>query len=169
MIHDLQDAVRDRASGIIYMDYPDVKSETKLISKILKMPEGVVRPFCDVIATCRKSKSVDHELTRSPSTRALLDWIEYSQVIGVVNAYEITIKNRYGTTEDERSIFDTHARSKNIKSFSLKLPKSTYGSKTTTSTTTSKKSKTKTAKTTRPKAKSSKSDGIHDLGSLWSK
>jgi len=123
-IHDLQDAVRDRASGIIYMDYPSEEDESRLVSKILGIGVGIVRPFADVISSLRKSKTIDMTLTRAPSTRGLIDWILYSQVIGVINAYKITIRNRYGTNEDERKQFDSEARSKNINSFSLKLPKS---------------------------------------------
>ncbi|HME56191.1 MAG TPA: AAA family ATPase [Candidatus Lokiarchaeia archaeon] len=102
-VNELQDSVRDRSNAVIYMDYPSVDKEADLVSKLVDIHPAIARQFADVISECRLLKTRDHKITKAPSTRGLLDWINYSRVWGVETAYKLTIVNRYGTTEDERN------------------------------------------------------------------
>lgn len=157
-VNEIQDAVRDRSSGIIYMDYPSVEDETVLISKITGYPERSVQPFCATVNKCRKLKTVDHKVTRVPSTRALIDWINYTSIWGSDIAFTLTIENKFGTNDEERALFRSLARGMKVETFSLGLPFVKVES--------IEKKKVATASADVAPPSGSK---IHDLGSLWSK
>jgi hypothetical protein len=52
----------------------------------------------------------------------LLDWINYTHVWGIETSFELTIVNRYGTTEDERNALQVIGKGKNIASIKLPTP-----------------------------------------------
>ena len=120
-IHDLQDSVRDRASAILEMSYPSLDKEIQLIQCLSGISEPLARKYCEVISECRKAKYMDKTLSKAPSTRALLDWINYSGVWGPMLAFQMTIANRYcsGYSTEEREILLRLAIGKGVKQWKL--------------------------------------------------
>ena len=169
-VNELQDAVRDRASGIIYMDYPPIDQEVQLIAKLTGFSETSVRPFVVTISECRKLKVIDHKITRAPSTRALLDWINYTPVWGSLIAFVVCIQNRYGTTEEERTLLGSTARGQKVETFSLGLPISpSVAAKGTSTVKIDPATKTATSPSPAKKAAVPEKDfsSLKDLGKLW--
>ena len=115
-INDLQDSVRDRASLIFQMTYPPIKKEASLVAKILNIDEEITLKFCEVIDECRRAKFVDHTVSNAPSTRSLIDWIQYSRVWGPKLSFEMTIANRYsgGVSDQEGMVYNRIAHGKGI-------------------------------------------------------
>src|SRR5271157_2363958 len=126
-INELQDAIRDRSNAVIWMDYPTVEKEAGLIHKLTGLPTTVARQFTGVIHECRQLKLRDHQITKSPSTRGLLDWINYSVVWGTEVAFELTIVNRYGTNEDERNALRVIGKGKAVGSIKISKKFSNVG------------------------------------------
>ncbi len=120
-IHDLQDSVRDRASAILEMSYPPLEKEIQLIQHLSGISEPLARKYCEVISECRKAKYMDKTISKAPSTRALLDWINYSGVWGPMLAFQMTIANRYcsGYSAEEREILLRLAKGKGVKLWKL--------------------------------------------------
>ncbi|MHA1610440.1 MAG: AAA family ATPase, partial [Promethearchaeota archaeon] len=116
-IHDLQDSVRDRASAILEMSYPPLEKEIQLIQCLSGISQPLARKYCEVISECRKAKYKDKTISKAPSTRALLDWINYSGVWGPMLAFQMTIANRYcsGYSAEEREILLRLAKGKGVK------------------------------------------------------
>ncbi len=119
-VNELQDSVRDRSNLIIHMDYPSVDKEAELVNRILDIPIPVARQFTSVISECRQLKTRDHKITRAPSIRGLLDWINYTRAWGAGIAFQLTIVNKYGTTEEEKNALNLIGRGKGVSS--LKVP-----------------------------------------------
>ncbi|MFX0102734.1 MAG: AAA family ATPase, partial [Candidatus Hodarchaeota archaeon] len=113
-VNEIQDSVRDRSNAVIYMDYPSVEKEAWLIHNLTGLPVEIARQFTAIINECRLLKTRDHQVTKAPSTRGLLDWIHYSPILGTEVAFELAIINRYGTTEDERNALRMIAKGKYI-------------------------------------------------------
>jgi nitric oxide reductase NorQ protein len=118
-VNELQDAIRDRSNIVLYLDYPEVEKEAALISKLTGLDYEVAEQFTCVINECRLLKTRDHQITQAPSTRGLLDWINYSVVVGSEIAFDVAVVNRYGTTEDERNALKMIARGKYITSLKI--------------------------------------------------
>ncbi|WP_371803849.1 AAA family ATPase [Candidatus Lokiarchaeum ossiferum] len=120
-INDLQDSVRDRASAILSMNYPTIEKEAWLIQRLTSINEEWATKYCEVIAECRKANIVDKTISKAPSTRALIDWINYSTVWGPFLAFELTIANRYcaGINMDEAQILLRIASGKGVKKWKL--------------------------------------------------
>jgi hypothetical protein len=102
-VNALQDSVRDRANAVIYMDYPSPERESELVVKLTGVNKMAADIYAKIISECRLLKTRDHKITQAPSTRGLIDWINYSRCLSVKLAFELSIVNKYGTTEDERS------------------------------------------------------------------
>ncbi|MHA2001340.1 MAG: AAA family ATPase [Promethearchaeota archaeon] len=132
-INDLQDSVRDRASAIIHMTYPNIDKEQWLLQKLTKIDKNWAIKFCEVIAECRRAKFIDKNVTKAPSTRALLDWINYSRVWGPMLAFELTIANRYcaGINIEEAKILLRIAAGKGVAKWKLPENFCTFSSKST--------------------------------------
>ncbi|MEX2715138.1 MAG: AAA family ATPase [Candidatus Sigynarchaeota archaeon] len=113
-VNELQEAVRDRSNMVLYFDYPTVEKEAELVHKLTGLDVETATRFTSVISECRLLKTRDRQITQAPSTRGLLDWINYAPVLGTEVAFELTIVNRYGTTEDERNALKMIARGKHI-------------------------------------------------------
>ncbi len=113
-VNELQDAVRDRSNMVLFFDYPAVEKEADLVHKLTGLDMGTATRFTSVINECRLLKTRDRQITQAPSTRGLLDWINYSPVLGTEIAYELAVVNRYGTSEDERNALKMIARGKHI-------------------------------------------------------
>lgn len=113
-VNEIQDSVRDRSNAVIYMDYPSVEKEAWLVNKLTGLRVEISRQFSAIINECRLLKTRDHQVTKAPSTRGLLDWIHYSPILGIDVAFELAVINRYGTTEDERNAFRMVAKGKYI-------------------------------------------------------
>ncbi len=120
-VNELQDAIRDRSNAVIYMNYPSVDKEAWLVSKLTGLPNTITRQFANVIYECRQLKLRDFQITKAPSTRGLLDWINYSSVWGTEVAFELAVVNRYGTNEEERNALRVIGKGKAI--CNIKLPK----------------------------------------------
>ncbi len=120
-VNELQDAIRDRSNAVIYMNYPTVDKEAWLVSKLTGLPDTITRQFTSVIYECRQLKLRDYQITKAPSTRGLLDWINYSSVWGTEVAFELAVVNRYGTTEEERNALRVIGKGKAISN--IKIPK----------------------------------------------
>jgi hypothetical protein len=122
-INDLQASVRDRASAIIEMTYPSIEKESWLIQQLTGLDENWSSMYCEVIAECRRAKFVDNTVTKAPSTRAIIDWINYSKVWGAMLSFKLTIANRYcaGNNELEKKILITIAIGKGVPKW--KIPK----------------------------------------------
>ena len=122
-INDLQASVRDRASAIIEMTYPSLEKESWLIQQLTGLDEKWASMFCEVIAECRRAKFVDNTVTKAPSTRAIIDWINYSKVWGAMLSFKLTIANRYcaGNNEVEKKILIRIATGKGVSKW--KIPK----------------------------------------------
>jgi hypothetical protein len=118
-VNELQDSVRDRSNAVIYLDYPTVDREANLINKLIDLPIPAAKRFSEVITECRLLKTRDHQITKAPSTRGLIDWINYSYAWGIELAFELTIVNRYGSNEDERNTIQLIGQGKNINSIEL--------------------------------------------------
>ncbi len=120
-INDLQDSVRDRASLILKMDYPPPKKEAALVAKLTSIDEATALKFCKVIHECRKAKTVDRTVSNAPSTRSLLDWIQYSRAWGPRLAFEMTVANRYsgGVNPEEGEVFLRIAHGKGVSNWNL--------------------------------------------------
>lgn len=120
-INDLQDSVRDRASAILNMNYPTIEKETWLIQRLTGIDEEWAKKYCEVIAECRRANIIDKTTSKAPSTRALIDWINYSIVWGPMLAFELTIANRYcaGINMDEAQILLRIASGKGVKKWKL--------------------------------------------------
>jgi hypothetical protein len=114
-INELQDSVRDRASAIVSMGYPSIEKESELINNIIGLPLEWCTKYCEVISECRRAKIVDKTITKAPSTRALIDWVNYTPVWGPLLAFELTIANRYcsGIDVEEKEVLMSIARGKN--------------------------------------------------------
>nr|MDO8111764.1 MoxR family ATPase [Candidatus Sigynarchaeota archaeon] len=113
-VNELQDAVRDRSNIVLFFDYPTVEKEAQLVHNLTGLDVSIATRFTSVINECRLLKTRDRQITQAPSTRGLLDWINYAPVLGTEIAYELSIVNRYGTTEDERNALKMIARGKHI-------------------------------------------------------
>ncbi len=113
-VNELQDAVRDRSNMVLFFDYPAVEKEADLVHKLTGLDIATATRFTSVINECRLLKTRDRQITQAPSTRGLLDWINYSPVLGTEIAYELSVVNRYGTSEDERNALKMIARGKHI-------------------------------------------------------
>lgn len=122
-INDLQASVRDRASAIIEMTYPSIEKESWLIQQLTGLEEKWALMYCEVIAECRRAKFVDNTVTKAPSTRAIIDWINYSKVWGAMLSFKLTIANRYcaGNNELEKKILIRIAIGKGVPKW--KIPK----------------------------------------------
>jgi len=122
-INDLQASVRDRASAIIEMTYPSIEKESWLIQQLTGLDENWSLMYCEVIAECRRAKFVDNTVTKAPSTRAIIDWINYSKVWGAMLSFKLTIANRYcaGNNELEKKILIRIATGKGVAKW--KIPK----------------------------------------------
>ncbi len=122
-INDLQASVRDRASAIIEMTYPSLEKESWLIQQLTGLDEKWALMYCEVIAECRRAKFVDNTVTKAPSTRAIIDWINYSKVWGAMLSFKLTIANRYcaGNNEMEKKILIRIATGKGVTKW--KIPK----------------------------------------------
>jgi len=122
-INDLQASVRDRASAIIEMTYPSLEKESWLIQQLTGLDDKWALMFCEVIAECRRAKFVDNTVTKAPSTRAIIDWINYSKVWGAMLSFKLTIANRYcaGNNEMENKILVRIATGKGVPKW--KIPK----------------------------------------------
>ena len=122
-INDLQASVRDRASAIIEMTYPSLEKESWLIQQLTGLDEKWALMYCEVIAECRRAKFVDNTVTKAPSTRAIIDWINYSIVWGPMLSFKLTIANRYcaGNNEMEKKILIRIATGKGVPKW--KFPK----------------------------------------------
>lgn len=122
-INDLQASVRDRASAIIEMTYPSLEKESWLIQQLTGLDEKWALMYCEVIAECRRAKFVDNTVTKAPSTRAIIDWINYSFVWGPMLSFKLTIANRYcaGNSEVEKKILIRIATGKGVSKW--KIPK----------------------------------------------
>jgi len=115
-VNELQESVRDRANIVMHMDYPSPEKEASLVNKITGIDESVARKFSEIVSECRSLKTRDHKIMHAPSTRGLLDWINYSRSIGVSCAYELCIVSKYGTNEEERNSIRLVARGKTMPS-----------------------------------------------------
>ncbi|MBN2150511.1 MAG: AAA family ATPase [Candidatus Lokiarchaeota archaeon] len=124
-VNELQDAVRDRSNIVLFFDYPTVEREADLVHRLTGLELETATRFTSVINECRLLKTRDRQITQAPSTRGLLDWVNYSPVLGTEVAYELAVVNRYGTTEDERNALKMIARGKHIAS--LVLDKGSFG------------------------------------------
>ncbi|MHA1720996.1 MAG: AAA family ATPase [Promethearchaeota archaeon] len=115
-INDLQASVRDRASAILEMNYPSIEKESWVIQQITGLDEQWALKYCEVIAECRRAKFIDNTVTKAPSTRAIIDWINYSKVWGAMLAFKLTIANRYcaGNNEIEKKILIRIATGKGV-------------------------------------------------------
>lgn len=118
-VNEIQDSLRDRCNAVVYMDYPSVDREARLVHDLTGIPEDIATRFCEAIHEGRLLKTRDHQLTKAPSTRGLLDWIRYTRAWGAAVAYELAIVNRYGTTSEERNALRMIARGKNVASITL--------------------------------------------------
>lgn len=120
-INDLQASVRDRASAIIEMNYPPVEKEARIIEQITGISPEWAKNFCEVIAECRKAKLMDKTITNAPSTRALIDWVNYSLIWGTMLAFQVTIANRYcaGFSAEEGKILERIATGKGVKKWKI--------------------------------------------------
>ncbi len=120
-INDLQDSVRDRASAILSMSYPTPEKEAWLIQRLTGIEEGLALKYSEVIAECRRANLVDKTISKAPSTRALIDWINYSNVWGPMLAFELTIANRYcaGINMEESLILMRIAKGKGVNKWKL--------------------------------------------------
>ncbi|NMC06187.1 MAG: AAA domain-containing protein [Candidatus Lokiarchaeota archaeon] len=113
-VNELQDAVRDRSNIVLFFDYPSVEKEADLVHMLTGLDTAIAARFASVINECRLLKTRDRQITQAPSTRGLLDWINYAPVLGTEIAFELAVVNRYGTTEDERNALKMIARGKHI-------------------------------------------------------
>jgi MoxR-like ATPase len=113
-VNELQDAVRDRSNLVLFFDYPSVEKETELVNKLTGLNMDIAERFTSVINECRQLKTRDRQITQAPSTRGLLDWINYAPVLGTEIAFDLAVVNRYGTSEDERNALKMIARGKHI-------------------------------------------------------
>nr|MDO8086208.1 AAA family ATPase [Candidatus Sigynarchaeum springense] len=113
-VNELQEAVRDRSNIVLFFDYPTVEKEADLVHKLTGLDVETAKRFTSVISECRLLKTRDRQITQAPSTRGLLDWINYAPVLGTEIAFELAVVNRYGTTEDERNALKMIARGKHI-------------------------------------------------------
>lgn len=122
-INDLQASVRDRASAIIEMNYPSLEKESWLIQQLTGLDQKWALMYCEVIAECRRAKFIDNTVTKAPSTRAIIDWINYSKVWGAMLSFKLTIANRYcaGDNEMEKKILIRIATGKGVQKW--KIPK----------------------------------------------
>ena len=120
-INDLQDSVRDRASAILSMSYPTPEKEAWLIQRLTGIEEDLALKYSEVIAECRRANLVDKTISKAPSTRALIDWINYSNVWGPMLAFELTIANRYcaGINMEESQILMRIAKGKGVNKWKL--------------------------------------------------
>jgi DNA polymerase III delta prime subunit len=118
-VNDLQGAVRDRPSAIILFTYPPPEKEALLISKKLGVKKELVMKFVEVINECRALKTTNQTISEAPSTRAILNWIEYTEVWGVETAFELTVVNKYGKNDEERDVLRGIGIGKKIKEIML--------------------------------------------------
>jgi Mg-chelatase subunit ChlI len=118
-VNELQDSIRDRSNIVIYMDYPSIEKETQLINKLTGYSLATARQFVDVINECRLLKTRDHQITKAPSTRGILDWINYSSTLGTEVAFQLNIVNKYGSSEEERKALSIIGQGKGISNFKI--------------------------------------------------
>ncbi len=86
-VNELQEAVRDRSNMVLFFDYPTVEKEADLVHKLTGLDIQTATRFTSVINECRLLKTRDRQITQAPSTRGLLDWINYAPVIGTEIAF----------------------------------------------------------------------------------
>ena len=113
-VNDLQDSVRDRSNIILTIDYPSIQKEAEIVAKITGVPLESCLRYAEVINECRLLKTVDHKISKAPSTRGLIDWIRYSARMGIETAFELAIVNKYGTTPEECAAIQMVARGKAV-------------------------------------------------------
>ncbi len=118
-VNELQDAIRDRSNIVLCLDYPPVVKEAELVHKLTGLDINLARRFTEVVGECRLLKTRDKQITQAPSTRGLLDWINYAVVLGTEIAFELCIVNRYGTTEDEKNALKMIAKGKYIANLAI--------------------------------------------------
>jgi len=119
-VNEIQDSVVDRADLVINMDYPTPEKEASIVSRLCNINESSALEFASIIYECRQLKTRDHKISRSPSTRGLIDWIRYAATLGVETAYELAVVNKYGATDDERDAMRIVARGKGISDIKIK-------------------------------------------------
>lgn len=119
-VNDLEGAVRDRPDAFIEFDYPDPKKEAKLINFITGLDEEIALKFCNIISECRKLKE-QAVISLAPSTRPLLNWIEYTSHWGIEIAFQLTVVNKYGKDAIQKKALMQIAKSQHLEN--IMLPK----------------------------------------------
>ncbi|MHA1728955.1 MAG: AAA family ATPase [Promethearchaeota archaeon] len=118
-VNELQDSIRDRSHLVIEMPYPTIEKEAYLMYKLTGISVNTSQKFAAVIHECRLLKTRDFQITKAPSTRGLLYWMNYSAVWGTEIAFELAIVNKYGTSEDEQKALRLIGKGKDISSIKL--------------------------------------------------
>lgn len=115
---EMNEALIDRFKIVVEAEYPDLETEVKILENkksilfsdetktflkgekwVLESEFWVLTRMCQIAQEVRRMKNVDYTL----STRNLIDWAEMCNYLPIIEAYEITFKNKIDK-EFEREI-----------------------------------------------------------------
>jgi len=118
-INALQEAFVDRADLALDVDYPDMKSEIRIVSELTNLPESTVQRFVEIGVECRKAAIIDRSIRIPLSPRGIIGWINLSKIFGPKEAFEKAVASKYAQTPEEKNVLMTIARGADISSLSL--------------------------------------------------
>lgn len=118
-VNELHEAVNSRIGPTIVFPYPNPDKEAKLVNFLIGTNIDVAKKFINVINECRDAKIKNSQISSAPMTRSLIDWIIYSETLGITLAYELIIVNKFGTNEKEKRLLRSLAVGKEIMSILL--------------------------------------------------
>ena len=118
-INILQEAFLDRAGPVFDLEYPDEKTESKIISLITGIDKNKARKFVDVGIECRNLCMVDKTVTVPVSPRGIIEWVRQSQIFGPKVGFELAIANKYAGSKNEKRILNGIAKGSDVAAFEL--------------------------------------------------
>jgi len=118
-INILQEAFLDRSGPVFDLEYPDEKTESKIISLITGIDKNKARKFVGVGIECRNLCMVDKTVTVPVSPRGVIEWVRQSQIFGPKVGFELAIANKYAGSKNEKRILNGIAKGSDVASFEL--------------------------------------------------